>query len=83
MTVTIDLKPETEAGLVALADASGVSLEQFIQTMVENTIHPRSSMTPEERSSAWIESAKRFPDTPPLSDEAISRESMYPDRHRP
>jgi hypothetical protein len=26
---------------------------------------------------AWVNS---FPDTPPLSDEAISRESLYPDR---
>jgi hypothetical protein len=31
----------------------------------------------EEEFDAWVNS---FPDTPPLSDEAISRASMYPDR---
>jgi len=36
-------------------------------------------MSPEERSAAWIEAAKDLPHTPPLSDEAISRESMYSD----
>jgi hypothetical protein len=40
----------------------------------------QDSLTPEQRAAAWRETAKRFPDTPLLSDEAISRESMYPDR---
>jgi len=80
MTLTIDLKPETQAGLLALADASGLSLEQYIQAMVENRVRPRSLMSPKERADAWVESAGRFPDTPPLSDDAISRESMYADQ---
>jgi len=80
VTVTIDLKPETRAGLLTLADASGMSLEQYLLAIVENTVHPHPLMTPAERAAAWIESAKRFPDTPSLSDEAISRESIYADR---
>lgn len=32
------------------------------------------------RVSAWLEAVKTFPPTPPLSDEAISRESIYGDR---
>ena len=80
MTITLDLKPEMQAGLLALADASGVSLEQYILAMVENTVRPHSPLSPQERAAAWIESAKRFPDTPPLSDEAISRENIYGDR---
>jgi hypothetical protein len=80
VTVTIDLKPETQAGLLALADASGMSLQDYILAMVENTVRPHSPMSPQERAAAWIDSAKRFPDTAPLSDEAISRESIYADR---
>jgi hypothetical protein len=80
MTITLDLKPETRAGLLALAEASGMSLEQYILAMVENTVLPPSRLGPKERAAVWIESAKRFPDTPPLSDEAISRESIYGDR---
>jgi hypothetical protein len=34
MTSTLDLKPETQASLLALADASGMSLEQYILAMV-------------------------------------------------
>jgi hypothetical protein len=64
-----------QAGLLALADASGMSLEQ-----VENTVRPHSPLSPQERAATWIESAKRFPDTSPLSDEPISRESIYGDR---
>lgn len=80
MTLTIDLKPETEGGLAVLAGASGMSLEQCILTMVENCVHPHSPLSAPERAAAWIESAKRFPNTAPLSDEAISRENMYADR---
>jgi hypothetical protein len=80
MTVTLDLKPETQAGILALAEASGMSLEQYILAMVESTVHRHSPLSPKERAAAWIESAKRFPDTPPLSDEAISRESIYGER---
>jgi hypothetical protein len=80
MTVTLDLKPETQAGLLALAGASGMSLERYILAMVESTVHPPSPLSPKERAAAWIESAKRFPETPPLSDDAISRESIYGDR---
>ena len=80
MTVTLDIKPETQVGLLALADASGKSLEEYILAMVESAVHPHSPLSPAERAAAWIESAKRFPDTPPLSAEAISRESIYGDR---
>jgi len=82
MTVTLDLKPEITAGLLALADGSGMSLEDYLLAMVEGTVLTRSSQTlsPQEKAAAWRESAKRFPDTPPLSDEAISRESIYADR---
>ena len=53
MTLTIDLRPETQVGLLALAEASGMSAEQYIQAMVENAVIPRAAMSPEERAVAW------------------------------
>jgi len=35
-----------------------------------------------ERAAAWRESTRGLPRTPPLSDDAISRESTYGDRGR-
>jgi hypothetical protein len=80
MTLTVDIKPETEAGLLVMAEARGMSLEQYVGEVIESSVRPQSHMSPEERAAAWIESAKRFPATPLLSDEAISRESIYADR---
>ena len=36
-----------------------------------------NTLSPEERAIAWRESVKGLPDTKPLSDKAISRESIY------
>jgi hypothetical protein len=36
MTVTLKLKPEVEAGLLAQAQASGMPLEQFLLFLVES-----------------------------------------------
>lgn len=36
MTVTLKLKPEVEAGLLAQAQASGMPLEQFLLSVVES-----------------------------------------------
>jgi len=80
MTLTIDIKPETQAGLLAMAEARGMSLAQYVEVVVESSVRRQSQMSPGERAAAWVESAKRFPDTPPLPDEAISRESIYADR---
>ncbi len=82
MTVTLHLKPGTQAGLAELAQAAGMSVEDYVLAMVEGNLPAqtgKTALTPEERAAAWIESAKRFPDSPPLSDEAVSRENMYSD----
>jgi hypothetical protein len=59
-----------------------MSLENFLLAMVEETVRSRSPQTlsPGQRAAAWRKTAKQFPETPLLSDEAISRESMYADR---
>ncbi|MGA3189670.1 MAG: hypothetical protein ABSF22_21395 [Bryobacteraceae bacterium] len=75
MTLTIELPAEIEANLVAKAEAQGLPLPQYVANLLR-----RQVLSPEERAAAWLESVKGLPHTPPLSDEAISRESLYPDR---
>jgi hypothetical protein len=79
MTVTIDLRPEIEAGLAVLAAEQGISLTQYVSRLLEEQVPGRgqAALSPAERATAWRESVKGLPRTPPLSDEAISRESIY------
>jgi hypothetical protein len=86
MTVTINIPPEREAAYQALAQAKGLSVEQWLRQLVDQAAPLQLETSPsnqdsrdtwEEEFDAWVNS---FPHTPPLSDEAISRASMYPDR---
>jgi len=86
MTLTLELSPEREAALKAHAQARGMSVEEWLLELTKPTgpAAARSlqdELTPEEwvrQFNAWVEGHDRT--TPPLSDEAISRESIYPDR---
>jgi hypothetical protein len=40
MTVTLHLKPEVEAGLLAWAHASGMALEEYLLSLVEEAAVP-------------------------------------------
>lgn len=87
MTITLDLKPEVEAGLNAQAHAAGLSLAQFLSRELE-AIAPvmpaESPETPADRPDQWEreldEWLDSFPQHPLLSDEALKRENWYPDR---
>ena len=82
MTVTLNLKPEVEAGLSAQAQASGMTLEEYLLSVVEgvalSTI--QKGLPPEERAKAFEAWAAGHRSTPDLSDHAVTRESMYEDR---
>ena len=81
MTVTIKLKPEIEAGLLAQAKASGKTLEEFLQSLVEAFVFSgKQTMTSEERASAFEAWSAGHRATRPLSDDDISREAMYKGR---
>ncbi len=82
MTVTLKFKPEIEAGLLAQAQASGMSVEEYVLRLVEDAVLPTSNnrRSPEERAAAFEAWSARHRPTPPLSDNAVSRESMYKDR---
>jgi hypothetical protein len=85
MTVTLNLPPEKEAAFKAQAQARGLSLEQWMLEVVDQYVQPVSiahlqKTDPKEwarRFDAWVDSHN--PNTPVLSDEAMSRESIYPD----
>lgn len=84
MTLTIELTDEQAQALKIQAEARGLSLERLAKQVVESHLaHDESwahlqQTDPEEwwrRFHAWAESHDRT--TPPLSDYAVSRESIY------
>jgi len=96
MNLTIELSEEKAEALKAQAAARGLTVERWVEQWVEQRIEeiteqhveaPPGSIAhfqktnPEEWGRLfheWAESHDRT--TPLLSDEAISRESIYPDR---
>lgn len=84
MTVTIELAPDIEADLLAEARSHGLELPQYVEHLLRErvTLRAGSDLSPAERAAAWRESSRGLPPTPPLSDDAISRESIYGDRGR-
>jgi hypothetical protein len=79
MTITIELPPEIEASLAARAAEQGMGLRQYLRHLLEEQVPARkaASLSPAERARLWRESARGVPHTPPLSEEAVSRESFY------
>jgi hypothetical protein len=85
MTVTLNLPPEKEAAFKAQARARGLSLEQWMLELADQSVQPVSIVhlqrsNPQEwarQFRAWADS--HDPKIPVLSDEAMSRESIYPD----
>jgi hypothetical protein len=84
MTVTLELKPETQAGLSALASAAGMSLEEYVLAMIESTAFSQApnTLSAEQRAAAFEGWSAGHRHTPPLSDYAVSRESTYEDCDR-
>ena len=79
--MTVTLKPDLEEELKARADAEGLSTEEFVNRELEKLVAsapPASKLAPEERARLWEEFLEEFSvDGPPLSDYAVSRESIY------
>lgn len=75
----LQISTETEENVIAGAQSRGLSVDAYLQELVGKEISS-TSQSGEEKASAFLAWADSFPDTPVLSDEAISRASMYPDR---
>jgi hypothetical protein len=80
MTVTIELPPEIEASLAAQAAAQGISLQQYLRHLLEEQVPQGKPVTPAERAAFWRQSTTGLPRTPPLPDDAISRDTLYDTR---
>jgi hypothetical protein len=79
MTIKLDLKPETEAQLIAQASVKGVSVTTYLESVIEQ--HFATQAEPEWKN--LLDQLGRSPSlakASPLSDEAISRKSIYRER---
>jgi hypothetical protein len=75
------LPPHIEANLAAQAEARGVPLAEHLRHVLAEQAGASKAArkTPEERVKLWRD-VSGLPDTKPLSDEAIGRESIYAER---
>ena len=81
MTVKLQLKPEVEAGLLAQAQERGLSLEAYLEQVLQErsrTLTP-ASIDPAGRARLFETWAHSHPLTPPLPDEAVQRENLVRD----
>jgi hypothetical protein len=82
MTVTLDLPPDIERAYLAEAQARGLPLDVLVREVLlaRQPYLSADEMPPEEwvrEFKAWTHSHSGLP---VLSDDAISRESIYADR---
>ena len=87
MAITLELKPEVEAELMAQAQAAGLSLVQFLSRELEAiapAAPPHAAGILSEGTDQWEKDLDEwldsFPQHPVLHEEAFKRESWYPDR---
>lgn len=91
--MNIEIPESLAAALRAKAVAEGVSASIYARQVLERDLSnqteqmqalpktdPALGRSGEEKARAFVQWAKSHRYTPPLSDEAISRASMYPDR---
>jgi hypothetical protein len=53
MTVTLDLKPELDALLQDLARASGLTVEEYLQRWIEESVPPRDNRSAVALLERW------------------------------
>ena len=84
MTLNIDISGELAAALQARAQQPGLPAERIARRLLAEALTPavkdEAEESGEEMAKAFVEWARSHRDTPPLSDEAVSRAGMYPDR---
>jgi len=77
MTVTIELTPQTESKLAAQAQARGVSLDHYLQTLIEQLACSPLLLPIEDREKAFEEWADSFEAPAGIREEAFHRENWY------
>ena len=82
MSITLNLKPEVEASLIERSEQLGLSPERYVESILEEPHMLNSGRyisDPKARARAFMDWVNSHRPTEPLSDEAISRESIYSD----
>ena len=83
MTVRLELKPEIEASLNAQAEAKGIPLEAYLESIIEDlaraTAAPATNL--EEVRETLDILADMGRNLPHMSSAAFSRESIYQDQN--
>ena len=82
MNITLTLNPEVEKGLLNRAQEHGLTLDAFVHDLVEReaSLGVAKKLRGKEKAQAFAEWTKSHRPTKLLSDEAVSRAAMYPDR---
>jgi hypothetical protein len=84
MTIQIELSPESEARLVAEAQARGVPLETYagslLQQILASPVHSSGNLTIEKFHAMLDALAKGSERLPDLPTESFTRETFYEDR---
>ena len=82
--MTVTLKPDLEEELAARAKAQGLTTDEYVNRVLEGLVahnKPAAELSAEERAQIledWV--ANHSVGGPPLSDYAVSRESIYKER---
>lgn len=80
MSSTIEVPPDIAAKIEAQAQARGVPVDVYLRMLIEEQ-EGKKILSPQEKARLWREwAASHSHNTPLLSDEAISRESIYEER---
>lgn len=82
MAINIELRPDLEERLAEQARAQGMTVSSYLETVLDKSIaageSTQTALSTEEWSRELRQWANEFPgQTPLLSDQAISRESIY------
>lgn len=79
MTITVELPPEIEKRLLAQARDRGLSLDAYVQEFLARSAQKQlpPKLSPVDLNRMLDEAANLVPSGPPLSDFAMSRESIY------
>ena len=84
MTIVMSFTPDTEKRLKAKADRRGLSIEKYLDDLVQQDVHTEFSFdnaplpTAEERAKAWLDWCASHKPLPFEADD--SRESIYEGR---
>jgi hypothetical protein len=82
MTITLSLKPEVERSLLARAKERGLTLDAYLDELVQREagLVASAQRSGKGKAQAFVNWAKSHRLTRRLSDEAICRATQYPDR---